>query len=258
MCLWAVLGCGDGLPAPSRVDGLRILALVTDTPEVLPGEGVRVRAVWFHPETHAGRFLWRLCPEAPNGDARECARPTTTFEPVSDADELRISPDALTLATHQASATWVVYVALCVGTDPRFEPSIGHARCASNAAVEAVRRVTVRREGPLNRVPRVARVVLLADGRTITPDVGSVVLDDRAWTVRVEPDADAAEGSEVLMASFYATTGEFTVPRAVGVSGRVTPLQSVWRPGVGVSRLWCVLRDQRGGESVWEGSAVRR
>lgn len=254
----ALLGCGDALPSPTRVDSLRIFALVTDTPEVLSGEGVTVRAAWFQPSGSMGRFLWRLCPEAPDGDARACARQRTSVELVTTEDALEVGASELVLSPQASSATWVVYVALCTGIDPVYDPALGHARCGSDSAVEAIRRVTVRRAPPLNQVPRIARVLLRAGDRSVDPGVGLAQIDDRPWAFVVEPASDAAEGQETLMVSFYATGGAFDAPRALGVAGGTSSLQTVWHPGAGASLLWCVLRDQRGGESVWRGRVEHR
>jgi hypothetical protein len=127
------------------------------------------------------------------------------------------------------------------------------------------RRVTVRATGPLNRPPAIAAwtagsAVALDDGATVTlPSLNACAGDCAAVTLTVTPAADAAEafdgGSESLLASIYVSSGSVSPPRVVNDPGVTAPMVARWTPGrvvAGgeVARVWAVLRDQRGGETV--------
>ncbi len=261
--LLAVLGgCTDALPSSSTVDVLRILAMTTATPEVRPGEGITVRALWFDPVGgRLVRWRWRLCDAGVADDPRVCARATGAIELSSGtADQAEIT--AATLGT--SDRTWVVYAIACSGMDATIDPREGRLVCPEGVGSEAFRRVTVRTTGELNRPPAIARWTLghagqefaLEDGATVA--VGGLSACDGdcpSLTLTLTPATDAAEATESLLGSVYVTSGAVAPPRAVNDPGRVAPMVLRWVPqrvvvGSEVARVWAVLRDQRGGESA--------
>lgn len=270
--------CNGTLPSPSTVNSLRLFALTTPTPDVLPGTGARITAVWYDPTP--GRtpwFRWRLCPEPASGDARDCARPAMgTDLGVETHGSVDLPAGMLTLPVGATTVDYVVYVSLCPDAAATYDPTVGHYACPSPEGIEAVRRVTVRAGGGLNQDPGVtlawvgdggARVPLSTDGGA--PGVGTVCAGGTctALAFGAQPAADAAEalmdgGREALQASFYATAGTVDLPRVVGAPGSTDALVSQWTPPTGspgtVVRLWVVVRDQRGGDTVAAGAVTLR
>lgn len=266
LALTALAGCTDPLPSPSTVDVLRILALTTPTPELRPGDGLSVRALWFDPVGgRAVRWRWRLCDPGVADDPRVCARPTGATElAAGEVDRVEIAAASLAPRDDQAERTWVVYAIACPVTGAVIDPRESRLVCPQGVGSEAFRRVTVRREGALNRPPAIAAWTVDDRGAALPLDDGARVTvgaltpcdgDCPATTFTLTPAADASEATEALLASIYVTSGSVSPPRAVNEPGVVAPMTLRWTPGRVVSggevaRVWAVLRDQRGGESA--------
>jgi hypothetical protein len=265
--LTLLAGCADPLPSPSTVDVLRILALSTPTPEARPGEAIAVRAVWFDPAaSRRVHWRWRVCDPGVADDPRACARATGSTEIASGAVD-HVTVTGLSLGAAESARTWVVYAVACPEEDAVIDAREGRLACPSGMGSEAFRRVTVRAAAPLNRPPAIAAWTLDVAGSPIALDDGASVTvtslaacagDCAAISFTLTPAADAAErfsgGSESLLASIYVSSGSVSPPRVVNDPGVVAPMVAQWRPGrvAGgeVARVWAVLRDQRGGETV--------
>lgn len=267
---WLVLaalgGCTDPLPSTSTVDGLRILALTTATPEVRPGEGITVRALWYDPAgARAVRWRWRLCDPGPADDPRVCARTTGVTELAGgEVTAVDVPAGALALRSGEAERTWVVYAIACPEAEAVVDPNEGRLVCARGVGSEVLRRVAVRSTGALNRPPGIARweashagrATSLEDGATVTlPGLTACDGECPSVTLTLTPGDDAAEATESLLASVYVTSGSVAPPRAVNEPGAVGAMVLRWTPrrvvaGSEVGRVWAVLRDQRGGESA--------
>ncbi len=273
-----IVACSQDLPSPAAVTSLRLLALTTPSPELLVGAGTRVTAVWYDPTP--GRtlwFHWRLCPEPLDGDARDCALPAAGHDlGASMSDGVDLPSGALTLPPGSDHQDYVVYLALCPGALAVFDPALGHYHCASPEGLEAIRRVTVRVTEPLNHDPGITGA-WVGDGAarvSVAPDSGTPAVQgcraDPCAVIPfgVQPSPDAAEplsggGAETLEASYYATAGTVDPPRVLGTAGGVDALIAHWTPPQGATagtlvRLWVVLRDQRGGDTVTEGAVTLR
>lgn len=261
---WLVLvglgGCADPLPSPSTVDVLRILALSTATPEVRPGEALAVRAVWHDPlGGRAIRWRWRLCDPGAADDPRTCARATGSVELGSgETDRAELPAAELALRGTETERTLVVYAIACPVTDAVIDPQEGRLACPEGVGSEAFRRVTVRATGALNRPPPIAAWTVDQSGRS-TPLEDGATVPPGPLSLTLTPGDGAAEsfdgGSESLMASVYVSTGSVAPPRVVTEPGVVAPMAFRWTPervlsGGEVARVWAVLRDQRGGETV--------
>lgn len=265
-----IAGCSDPLPSPSTVDVLRILALTTVTPEVRPGSAIGVRAVWFDPgPTRDVRWRWRLCDPGVADDPRACARATGATELASgEADQVEVPSAALALRPAEEARTWVVYAIACPTAGAVIDPREDRLVCPQGIGSEAFRRVTVRATTDLNRPPPIAGWTLDRAGSPIALEDRAAVMVDSlaacegdcpALTLTLTPAADAAERfdatAESLLASVYVSSGAVSPPRAVTDPGVVAPMIARWTPGRvvrggEVARVWAVLRDQRGGETV--------
>lgn len=268
--LSVLAGCADPLPSPSTVDVLRVLALTTPTPEVRPGEGLTVRAVWFDPVGgREVRWRWRLCDPGAADDPRACARAAGVTELASgDRDEVEVPAAALTLGPGGADRTWVVYAIACPVIGAALDPREGRLVCPEGVGSEVFRRVSVRATAALNRPPAIAAWTLdrppgrqpLDDGAEVA--VGGLAACDgdcAPLSLALTPGEGAAEaydgGAETLLASVYVSSGSVAPPRVVTAPGVVAPMEVRWTPGRvergrAVGRVWAVLRDQRGGETA--------
>ncbi len=252
-------GCaGETLPSPSVIRALRVVALVTDTPELAPGASARVTAAWVDPTPGRSiRARWQLCAESDVADPRDCP----TSPRATDLGEGRaVTTPALTLP-----GTYFVLVAACANASPVLDRRIAHWRCDDGSPAEEVfRRLRVTTVEPRNRPPAIASWEFARGDASVTvpaEDDASVALPGcerglcGVWSVRVRPAGDAAEslpdgGTERLSASFYVTSGATDSPRAF--TSDVPELAVRWTPEAGVAsaEVWVVLRDQRGGESA--------
>lgn len=259
--LLLAVGCsGEVLPSPSVVRALRVVALVTDTPELAPGASARVTAAWVDPTPgRSVRARWQLCAESDVADPRDC--PTSPY--ATDLGEGRaVTTPALTLP-----GTYFVLVAACANASPVLDRPPGHWRCSDGTYAEEVfRRIRVTADEPRNRTPAIASWEFARGDASVTvpaEDDASVALPGcesalcGVWSVRVRPAGDAAEplpdgGRELLSASFYVTSGATDSPRAFADAGDVPELAVRWTPEAGVvsAEVWVVLRDQRGGEAA--------
>ncbi len=270
LVLMGLAGCADPLPSPSTVDVLRILALTTATPEVRPGEGLGVTAVWFDPVAgRSVRWRWRLCDPGVADDPRACARATGSIELASgEADHVEVAATALALRGGETSRGWVVYAIACPGVEAAIDPREGRLVCPQGVGSEAFRRVTVSASAPLNHPPpigawtldQLGRAISLGDGAMVTAgSLASCEGDCPTLSLTLTPASGAAEafdgGAESLLASVYVSSGSVAPPRVVTEPGVVAPMVFRWTPGrvvAGgeVARVWAVLRDQRGGETA--------
>lgn len=232
-CL-ALGACGAELPSPSSLEAPRFIALLTNTPEVRPGQGFAVRAVWFDPMGRAPSFRWRWCWDS-GADPMRCADGFAAQTLASASAEVNVEGGAL--RDVPAGARGVIVVVR------------GEVR---GDAVEAFRRVAIRAEGPLAVPPEIARV-RVEQGDAAVEIVEGARLDVGSGPLRVEllPSAVSDAG---LTASFLTRGGRFDPPRLVGAG----PLASRWSAeGPGDYPMWVVLRDERGGVSL-RAWALRR
>jgi len=283
------VACGSELPSPTRVDKLRLLALVSDTPDALAGTDVTVRAVWADGSSRSGRpvyFHWWLCAEGSDHEPRTCLRDRADDVLLdgagsAGADRVTIPAGRLALPASGADLGYFVLVAICPDSAPAWNATQGQFDCPNERAIayamregiQGFRRVVVRsRERvatvPLNRNPdflrvRVGTQDVPADAATVTLPRCAVALDATCPTVAVaiEATTDSVEGrgdgtDETLLVSFFATDGVFDRPRAVGsmtdprgVGGSLAASWSAPRTAAAIS-MWVVLRDGRGGEST--------
>jgi hypothetical protein len=293
------VGCSGELPSPSVIDKLRLLAITADAPEVMPGSSVTLAAVWADAPARAGRevyFLWRLCPQGNDTDARVCLDPARgtdvrTAAASAGGAALTLGPDALALPDGQHEAGYFVLLAVCPAQPPVFDAGAGQYACPSEVSVpeadregiQAVRRLSVRdavsvaQSGPLNHNPVIASLSIAGqdvptDGAVVhvapcpsAPDPSGAPCPSVPVVLR------AAEGSaettangtpEALLVSFFAPYGTFDRPRALPSDGAPLgqdgALMAGWTPPVMAQRfaMYVVLRDGRGGDVVRSATVV--
>lgn len=263
-----VCGCEVGaLPSPSSVRDLRVLAILTATPEVPGGSAPRLTAVTLAPGGSAPELVrWRICAEPDVADPRDCpSSPLGTDLGVAPA--VALPP----LVARGGVTGYFVLATACAGVAPTLDPASGRAICSNGTvAAEAFRRVIVRDDPDRNHNPDVDAWELVRGAETVAVEGETVTLPRcatsacGAWTVRVRPARDASEvtseGRESLVASFYATDGDFDRPRDGADPGVVRPLTAQWtvRDGAAGVRIAFVLRDLRGGEAAGRAAVAWR
>lgn len=279
--------CSGELPSPSRVDKLRLFSLHADSPEVLPGAGIQVNAVFVDGSTHTGRTIfwtWKLCAESVTRESRRCLRPeegTVLVDGVANISDVFLSPLLLApTPPTTANTTYFVLGAMCPDAPARYDPATFQYVCpseefvpnADREGIQAFRTVTVRMSEPLNHNPAIAQVLL--DGVVVNENdvVQRAACGGDAGTCSgVSIKVIAAPGAvelrsdgtpETLLLSFFGTLGRFDRPRAVGQDndplGIEGALSATWTPSEGATRtqVWLVLRDGRGGDNTFSFSIV--
>lgn len=255
--LGVTVGCEESLPSPAVVDVLRVIALTTETPEVRPGEAVTVRTVWFDPEGRTVKFHWRLCREVSGFDPRECAVPSVGRSLDETNETVTLEASDLALEDGETTGTWVLWEMVC----PERPATVrdGRFQCSEDNGVEVYRRVGVRTHGVLNHPPAIVSATIDDHEVTENATVTVVGCDGGCAPTRVSvtPANDAVEMvegelSEALLLSVYVTAGSVSPVRDAAMHGELRRMSVRWTPPAQSPelRLWIVLRDQRGGESV--------
>lgn len=267
------VACSDTEFTPRwRVDRFRLLAVVADTPDALPGDTVTLTAVTAE---RAGvstnvALVWLPC-------ARVAIDNNTGARTCSDAVSAVVTGNPARVALTEApldGAPWTVFGLACAGT-PRLDQGSLVPRCEGGEGEVFVR--TIRQRGAVaNHNPRIARITF--DGAELREgEEGRVApcaltdADEReescaAHTLRVEFADDAREsvvevqsdGStrtipESLVTEFLVDGGDLAGAfRSDNDSegGAVSHANSYRAPASGTVRVWVIARDGRGGFDV--------
>ncbi|MBL8685838.1 MAG: hypothetical protein JNK05_42070 [Myxococcales bacterium] len=267
----SLVACSSPLPSPSRVNGLRVLRVFTDPPELAASDTAAVARVLAvdgaMDRSRATSLRWFYCDGSVLDDASRCARDPALHALAGDGESLRVERSAL-----GASDARTVLVAFCPGRAATFDRARGAIACPDEAGLsyaqtEGVLAFYTVRAARAGAAPNVAPVIERA---SLDGDNGAL------WTVRrcasepcasselvIEPSSASAErvgdAREALTASFFATDGSFDRPRAVSTEAAPTgPLRARWTPPRtrGSVRVWIVLRDDRGASAAIEKSVT--
>ncbi len=259
-------GCGDEFLPPSYLEGLRVLALVSDPVEAGPGDEVSITPAVYLPQ---GESLedqsWAFCPFSLGPTSGyECALPACETRLTPEADgSVRASPGALALQC---------VTELSGGEAPEGIPSeipekadvyLRYLATASSGETrEAVLKLALWTRGPPpapNGPPLIDSVEVdgraLSAGETADPVAEGSQIQVR---VRVDPDSldpfvdDAGRSrTEEAIISLYATAGRFEFDRIAGEDASVTWKAKKLEPGQTRAEIYIVARDLRGGQAVF-------
>lgn len=224
--LLLTLSCGEAPPSPSRLNSPRVLAMLTETPEVRPGGAADLQVVWFDPQGREAAFRWWWCWERAGVDPLRCER--SSADVVLDGRDQTARIDVGAVAPAGAGTSVIVRVELSLGAD----------------RIDAFRRIVVKREGELHRPPVLSALRLEQGGVSIeVHGAEPVVVSPGPLCVIVRPEVSGGAGPAT--SSFFATAGELSPARAVGDG----ELRACWTvaPAWESARFWVVLRDERGG-----------
>jgi hypothetical protein len=247
----ATLGCNDDYAGITLVDGLRLLAVQAEPPEITaPGQTVTFHAYAF--DTHGGNITisWSACLLRNTGATDPgCITRSDGTVALGQGDELTVAVPPYSLdALGPADGTGGVYL-----------PIVLHV-AAPDDSVDAIYRLRVAGGAPLNQNPRFAAIDPFR-GNTPQPAYAGdhMVLIPRFANDSLQqyevPDPENGPGirklvQETLTVQWFATAGTFGLEAtsALQVEGFVLDRRLPKR--FGSFDLWAVGHDERGGTTI--------
>jgi hypothetical protein len=259
-------GCGSDFLPPSYLDGLRVLALVSDPVEAGPADEVTVTPYVYLPQGDSlSNETWTFCPFSLGPTAGyECALPACETDLTPEADgSVRASPAALALQCVAeftgAGAPAGVPAEIPEKADVYFRY---RAAAASGETREAVFKLALWTRGPPptpNGPPLIDSVEVA--GRALWPgETADPVAEGGQAQVRVRIDPDSLDPfiddagrsrTEEAILSLYTTAGRFEFDRIAGEDATVTWRAEKLEPGQAQADIYVVARDLRGGQAVF-------
>lgn len=262
--LLLVAACADPLPSRSEVEGLRVLAIRADAPEIRPEQTTLLDALYADPfgqcVTVEGRKgpeprlwpVWTACVDPPGDDPLRCLGREGSWTLAPAASTVLEIPEAI---RPTGEATIGVALHLCCGAGVLAQaiPPV----CQGQMAV-AVRHVAVSLD-PENENPEIA--TLSFGGVEIPRESEGIAIPQcpdgcPEYRVTVVPSDESTEtiedppgtfGTEGLFAAF-AADGDATFSRPFDDRGMLaSDLQLPPFPDGESKRVWVVLHDDRGG-----------
>ena len=256
-------GCGEDFLPASYLDGLRVLALVSDPVEAGPTDQVTITPHVYLPynQSLTGQE-WTFCPFSLGPTTGyECAVPACETELTPEADgSVRAAPGALAL---QCAASLGggdgVPSEIPEKADVYFRY---RAESSSGDTREAVFKMALWTQGPPpvpNGPPLIESVALGGQGLLPGESADPVAEGDEALlVVQIDPDSldpyeDQAGRSrtEEALLSFYTTAGRFEFDRLIGEKASIMWKAEKLEPGQTRADIWVVARDLRGGQAVF-------
>lgn len=249
--------CADEAFVPRwQVTRLRVLAVVAEPPDALPGDTVTLTAHTAAPAGSFGpvRIRWASCPRLAIDNAtgaRRCEGEPAVREGSAATFPLGPAP--------AAGAPWSFFGLACRDGEITVDPAALQPRCAGDGEA-FLRTVRIRTTAP-NRNPRIARISL--GDVPLDPAAPTPVAPGRPATLRVDFDPEAREATtepqpdgtvrtvpEALLTQYLTDTGtlagSFRSDDDVAGSHAIT----FTPPARGPARVWVVLSDGRGGFDV--------
>jgi hypothetical protein len=261
----AVSGCATDFLPESYLDGLRVLAIVSDPTELGPGEAVTLApTVYSLPADPVTSTAWSFCPltlGSPSGYA--CALPACEVPLVpGPGGTVTQDPTALALDCLARLGT-TPPPGFVPGEVPETIETVFRLRVesASGDVREAVKRVLLHTRGApasRNRPPVIAGVEL--DGAAATPGAVAATIPPGSkarLTVRVDPasvdsylDGNGRTVVETVVVGFFSTAGRLDDERGSAPVAETFLVAKELEAGQTEAQVWVVARDLRGGEAV--------
>lgn len=269
--LLVVVGCAPATgPDPSRIEGLRVLAIQVEPPETRPGAPVTLTVTTAGGDAPMTRWAWCATPKPPTENTVvdpacldrgvvDIPTPAASITAVVPADACRlfgpISPGP-GLRARDADVTGGYYqpVRVTVGAAVAF--GLVRLRCGlPQAPLTATQRYAAEYADNQNPVISAFEVPEIVDGGARV--VLRISTDDPQAFLRFDPAARAlVDETELLDVSWFSTAGDLAEARTRVVDGAA---QVEWRaPQTGGVEIFAVLRDSRGGMSVREATVEVR
>jgi hypothetical protein len=254
--LTACLGGCRNFPNPpaSSVEGLRVLGIKAEPPEVAPGATSQLSILAVDPGGLPIAVDWSACslPPLPGAAVNpDCfgADAGAAVQPVGQGSTVTVTmPPATAAALGAPDATGGVY-----------QPYLARASTASDQ-VPADYRLRLAQGGEVNHNPTIAAIVATdASGATVTLDPAaptpvaagaslSLSATFAPGSVETYTSFDGRTVGEVLTTSWFTTAGMLSVEKTSALQPQtVLRLDQPPAPTGGTIDLWAVTRDERGG-----------
>ena len=258
-----IAGCGDDFLPPSYLDGLRVLALVSDPVEAGPADEVTITPeVYLPPDETLSDATWTFCPFSLGPTSGyECALPACETRLTPEADgSVRASPGALAL---QCAADLGGGEGVPTEIPEKVDVYFNYRAAASSGdAREAVFKLALWTQGPPpapNGPPLIESVEV--GGRALSPgETADPVAEGEKAQIRVRVDPDSLDPfvddsgrdrTEDAIISLYTTAGRFEFDRIAGEDAEVSFEAKKLEPGQTQADIYIVARDLRGGQTVF-------
>jgi hypothetical protein len=256
-------GCGDDFLPPSYLDGLRVLALVSDPVEAGPADEVSITpAVYLPPDETLSGESWTFCPFSLGPTTGyECALPACETRLTPEADgSVRASPGALAL---QCAADLGGGEGVPQEVPEKVDVYFNYrATSSSGDAREAVFKLALWTRGPPpapNGPPLIESIEV--GGQVLSPgETADPVAEGEKARIRVRVDPDSLDlfvdeagrsRTEEAIISLYTTAGRFEFDRIAGEDAEVSWEARKLEPGQTQADIYVVARDLRGGQAVF-------
>jgi hypothetical protein len=256
-------GCGDDFLPPSYLDGLRVLALVSDPVEAGPADEVTITpAVYLPPDETLSDESWTFCPFSLGPTSGyECALPACETRLTPEADgSVRASPGALAL---QCAADIGGGEGVPFEIPEKVDVYFNYRATASSGDTrEAVFKLALWTQGPPpapNGPPLIESIEV--NGRALSPgETADPVAEGEKAQIRVRVDPDSLDPfvddagrsrTEDAIISLYTTAGRFEFDRIAGEDAEVSWEAKKLEPGQTQADIYVVARDLRGGQAVF-------
>lgn len=254
------LSCRQNFPPPWKVDGLRILTVTLDPPEIGPGETTRVRILAVDTQSRPRTVRWSACPPTVASVTMANFLCDSPLEQHGDTESFELT--APRIPGNFPVIPVNLRVAVCAGAAVNIDAD-GGAQCAGSDSRIATRTLRIQ-SGARNHNPGVTDVLFDTNPwpESNSPTVARCPAGAMCeHTVRVVLAADAREMydsagdggvsiPEQITTRFYTTHGTLEGGERSDPSETVTSdMQLKWTPPAeaGVADFWFVIDDGRGG-----------
>lgn len=263
--------CGEEFDPRSYLQEPRVIAMITEPPELVAGQTVALEAVTYvPPERTVVSESWTFCPFSLGSQGGfACVFEDCEVPLAAAGASVEANPVALSLPCLTAHAAELEGLVPDPGTSPadaepiaiealfryRLETDDGFVR-------EAVQRVpvwTAPPDQPLNQRPALGRIRIvggpeLEEGKAAPPVAEGDEIDIDVFTVPASlesyVDGTGADRQEEALVSFFTTAGRFEYDRDVGELTSNTWKAKKLEDGQTEAWFYIVLRDNRGGQDA--------
>jgi hypothetical protein len=290
-----LMGCSADFDPPSRIEGLRVLAVRADEPYAAPGDTVQLTALAVDPAGRALQWGWGTCVDPDSSEVVDCIDHADwsgfTIAPDAPTHAVTIPADAIDRLAPAARARATVGVITVVCPGDLSLPSLPSSIEATGSLPFVCRdHATGRTLATDEYAAGVKRIFVRATDRNANPTIANVTWDGHDWSdtatqhaavcatdgnslancdsVLHQVAANAAPGSaesgvdsfgasfaEQVIVQYYATEGSFSDGVRIA-SDPVTKWTARQETAGRTVTMWMVLRDDRGGVS-WTSRTVQ-
>lgn len=174
LVLVALAACRMDFPPAWRVDGLRVIAVTLDPPEIAPGETTQVHVIAVDPQMRAVSMRWVACPPTVGQTSPSNFLCDSPLAVRGESDRFALT--APQIRAGSAVIPVAIRVAVCAGGEVTIDDA-GASHCTGSDSWEVTRTLRIS-----------------ATERNQNPVVESVLLDGTPWPDGVSPRVTACTG----------------------------------------------------------------